>query len=51
MNDLERPKDWMENPYIGKNGKDYHTVEALHAANEEYSRIRNSKNLTSKIIF
>ena len=33
---INRPKDWMENPYICKGGKDYHTYEALMAANKQY---------------
>ena len=26
----------MENPYIGKDGKDYHSVAALETTNREY---------------
>lgn len=33
-----RPEGWMENPYIGKDGKDYHSFEALKRANEEWTR-------------
>lgn len=33
---MERQKDYMENPYIGKDGRDYHTFEALEKANAEY---------------
>ena len=35
---MERPKDYMQNPYIGPQGETYHTVEALRAAEADYKR-------------
>jgi hypothetical protein len=34
---IPRPEGWMENPYIGKDGQDYHSVEALIQANADYN--------------
>ena len=39
--DIKRPENWMENPYIGRDGRDYHTYEALQSANAEFDRVRN----------
>jgi hypothetical protein len=48
---IPRPKDWMENPYIGKDGRDYHTYEALDAANVEFNRrMQLQTNLTNLLI-
>ena len=33
-----RLKGWMENPFIGKDGRDYHSHEALQAANDLWAR-------------
>ena len=38
-----RPKEWMENPYIGEDRKDYHSEQALDAANKEYRTQMNGK--------
>ena len=35
--EIPRPEGWMENPFIGKDGRDYHSVEALETANREYA--------------
>ena len=35
---MGRPKDYMENPYIGPQGETCHTVEALQDAQENYNR-------------
>ena len=35
---LFRPDNWMENPYIGKDGSSYHSSEALNVANEEWKK-------------
>jgi len=34
---VPRPDRWMENPYIGKDGRDYHSFEALQQANAEHN--------------
>ena len=34
---IPRPEVFMVNPYIGKDGKDYHSFEALKQANAEYN--------------
>lgn len=39
---VPRPNDWMENPYIGEDGKSYHTLEAFRQANQDYFRRMNS---------
>ena len=31
-----RPKDWNPNPYIGKDGQDYHSWEALQEADRRF---------------
>jgi hypothetical protein len=33
---IPRPTGFMENPFIGKDGRDYHSYEALKEANEAY---------------
>jgi len=35
---MEKPKNNMENPYIGPQGETCHTVESLQAAQEDYKR-------------
>lgn len=47
IKDIPRPKDWMENPYIGKDGRDYHTLEALKVANAEFNRVMSRTDLAS----
>ena len=39
-----RPEGYMESPYIGKDGKEYHSVEALKCANDEWLRRMYPKN-------
>lgn len=34
--DLPRPVDYMKNPFIGDDGKDYHSFDALKAANQAH---------------
>ena len=33
---IPRSEGWMKNPYLGKDGKDYHSVEELETANRNY---------------
>ena len=33
---IPRPEDHLENPFIGKDGGDYHDIEALQRANQEW---------------
>lgn len=33
---IMRPEGFMDNPYIGDDGRDYHSLEALQRANQEY---------------
>ena len=35
---IPRPEGFVENPYIGKDGKDYHSIAALSQADTEYYR-------------
>jgi hypothetical protein len=35
---MERPKNYMENPYIGPQGETCHTLEVLRAAEADYKR-------------
>lgn len=35
---IPRPSGFMENPYIGRDGRDYHSVKALGVANADYVR-------------
>ncbi len=42
-----RPDNWMENPYKGKDGGDYHSVEALRTANTEW-RLANFPEISRK---
>jgi len=44
---IGRPEDYMENPYIGKDGRDYHTLEALMEANREQKRQLFPKNINN----
>lgn len=33
-----RPVGYMENPFIGDDGKDYHSTDALHSSNDAHFR-------------
>ena len=38
MQTIPRPEKYMENPFKGKDSRDYHTTEALAEANAEYDK-------------
>ena len=42
---IPRPEGYMKNPYIGKDGKDYHSPEVLAQANAEYLRRMHPKKI------
>ncbi|QQG38818.1 MAG: hypothetical protein HYS32_04450 [Candidatus Woesearchaeota archaeon] len=39
-----RPEGWMENPFIGRDGRSYHSHEALKEANKGYRERHFRKN-------
>lgn len=47
IEEIPRAKDFVKNPYIGKDGRYYYSEEALEEANRQYCErmFRNSKNL------
>ncbi|MEK6887028.1 MAG: hypothetical protein AABW88_04295 [Nanoarchaeota archaeon] len=35
--EIPRPIDFMQNPFIGRDGRDYQSYESLRQANEEHN--------------
>ncbi|MBI2629116.1 hypothetical protein HYW74_03465 [Candidatus Pacearchaeota archaeon] len=52
METIPRPEGYMENPYKGDDGRDYHNPEDLARANEEYRRFYSQKerDLSDKLL-
>ena len=47
---IPRPEGYMENPFIGKDGRDYHSAEALFQANKNWFERNNPKRIPNLLI-